>query len=139
MGAIETNTTILSMDEPCFYYAELAKQSENKSGFHRYACIWVIRNDKEFQADVDMGSIEGVDDQFFQIVPDFPNETVGEVMDIADQVRVKHLRKFLNFEPPELTNRFQGVMEEKQKHVRQFKKNQDVYGGDVGQYVRLQE
>lgn len=136
---LETKTTVLSLDEPCLYYAELAKQSEDYTGLHRYAMVWVIRNDEVFQADLDMGPIAGVEEPGLTIYPNHEaGETVGQVIDIANEARANgSLDKFREFEPPALTDGYQSIMEEKERHVRRYKESQNIRSMD--EYARLQE
>ena len=99
---IELATIAVSQDEPCFGLYELDYNSGlplPEGGFHRYQIILVIRDDKQAEAWIDMGSAvnwESVDQ--FRIPGGVRDpktgrieilHTVAELRGIADFLRVR--------------------------------------------------
>lgn len=92
-------TDYILFDEPCYGLYELNYKSPDQHTRRRYQIIIVMRNDKPAEYRKDMGSVKkfkGLDQ--FRIPGGVQNETtgrfdivhtVGELMDIADYLRVK--------------------------------------------------
>jgi hypothetical protein len=89
-------TNWVNFNEPCYGLYELNYQSPGNKGFHRYQIVLVVRNDQitEYRKDLGKASkFKGVD----QIrIPGGIRQangkiiivhTVGELMDIADDLR----------------------------------------------------
>jgi len=94
-------TNYVLKDEPCLGLYELNYQAPDNSGFHRYQIILVIRNDRPAEYRKDLGlakKFKGVDQ--LRIPGGVRDKatgkiaiahTVGQLMDIADQLRAKPL------------------------------------------------
>ncbi len=101
MSQIGLGTDWVRFDEPCLGLFELNYQSPGSRGFRRYQISLVVRDDKIYEYRKDMGKakkFKGVD----QIrIPGGVRDkatgkiaiahTVGQLMDIADQLRAKPL------------------------------------------------
>lgn len=86
-------TTYVLDSEPCLGLAEIARQSPDSSGLHRYRIITVIRNDQEVEFEQDLGLSANYGTDPFIIPGGFRRgkggvivHNVGELRNIADQI-----------------------------------------------------
>ena len=78
-------TLFISMDEPAYELWEVIKMAPDGTGNRRYRYITVIRNDAPAQYSTDLGlAVEGEEGI---AIPSMREHTVGELIDIADELR----------------------------------------------------
>jgi hypothetical protein len=84
--------TILGNEKSMGLY-EINEQAPDKSGFHRYQIIHVIRDGNIAEHRTDMGLVKGKWDIVGQFrIPGLLEETVDTLLDIADDIRNETLQ-----------------------------------------------
>lgn len=94
MSKLLYGTTFVRDNEPCLMLKEIARQSPNSKGFHRYQIIKVLRDDKIVEFEQDLGLSKNIRVDPFIIPGGVETKrggeilhNVGELRDIAEQVR----------------------------------------------------
>lgn len=103
MSALLLGTTVVSPDEPCLGLYELHMQSPNSRGFRRYQIVMVMRGDHPAEARKDLGPAKKFKNVTEFRIPGgvrdedtgrfYVEHTVGELVDIADQLRSEPARR----------------------------------------------
>jgi hypothetical protein len=116
-------TIELSLDEPAFQLSEVHLQSGLPGmGWRRYQIIYVVRADRLAEFRLDMGPAENFTAPQFRILGGVQNErtgyceilhTVGELRDIADDLRDRPAPFLSEIEPPDLWGQWFAEKEEK--------------------------
>ena len=84
-------------DEKAWNYIEMDEQSPGSHGFHRYKIILIKRGDSMAEYREDMGKSELFKDARRTIhIPAVFEHTVGELLDIADELRYERGRDELD-------------------------------------------
>jgi hypothetical protein len=88
----------ISPDEPCFTLAEVNLQSPGSRGWRRYQVVYVVRNDRLAEHQIDLGPAKKFKADQFRIPGGVQDKktghveivhTVGELQDMADYMRAQ--------------------------------------------------
>ena len=134
-GAFEAVVKAVSEDEPCFLLAELNLLTAGSMARHRYQVLKVVRADKLVTAYVDLGLASAFKKDEFTIPGGQVDQngkghiwsTVGELRQIADEMRVSPLRREIN--PPDIIGNYNKLIDETER--LKARSSTYGYGGDA--------